>query len=576
LKPGRKKPGLKTFIDQDRIEGALPELHKALARQGMDPTEPLIEGILQRVQAAPDPKAAAKELKAGVGQLKGEIGRYGVTQQQAADIMRDYTAWRAPEEIVRPIKAYDSFTNAFRNMAYSLWLASHVRNLGGGIVQSAAQTAPGLRDYLKMGKLLFSKSPADDALKGELFQHAKIFSGFNPAETAAGKRMGSSITPDLPGAAPPITPGEYLGAKFKTGARLLNPLNWWKPLAPGGVLEQAGVRSGTQNFPALEAGRRLGGNIEDFLRGSQYLGQTRRGVAPAEAGREVLRTHFNYGGLAPFERKVMRRIVPFYTYMSRNLPLQLQTLMQRPGVIAPQLRLAAARPDKFIPSYLASGVAIPTGPEQDGKQQFISQLGLPVEEAFERLKMSPEGLYESLKNTTLAYAGGLNPLLKGPLEQLSGKQFFSGRDLADLRPQGTVKSVAEFLDPEQHHPLATQLISQGLANTPATRFLTALDKLSDPRKPAWARALNLGTGVRVTDVDMEKAQAIETRKVLEAILKSNPNISQYTEPYVRPEDQAKLRPEDIDRLQLLSRMQSNAQLAAKRRRQAGFGIPGSL
>jgi hypothetical protein len=190
LKPGRKKPGLKTFIDQDRIEGALPELHKALARQGMGPTEPLIEGILQRVQAAPDPKAAAKELKAGVGQLKGEIGRYGVTQQQAADIMRDYAAWRAPEEIVRPIKAYDSFTNAFRNMAYSLWLASHVRNLGGGVVQSAAQTAPGLRDYLKMGKLLFSKSPADDALKGELFQHAKIFSGFNPAETAAGKRMG--------------------------------------------------------------------------------------------------------------------------------------------------------------------------------------------------------------------------------------------------------------------------------------------------------------------------------------------------------------------------------------------------
>jgi hypothetical protein len=312
----------------------------------------------------------------------------------------------------------------------------------------------------------------------------------------------------------------------------------------------------------------VGGDIENRLRFAQYLGQTRKGISPLQAGREVLGTHFDYGALTPFERNVMKRLVPFYTFTRKNLPLQVENMLTRPGRIAPQLRMAASGNvrDEFVPSHLAGGVAIPTGPESpEGNRQYISQLGLPVEEAFEKMKLDPLNPLGSIGGTIMSYAGGLNPAVKGPLEQLTGKQFFSGRDLADLRPPGPIAGISDYLDENHQYPGVTSLVSQALSNSPATRFLTTFDKIMDPRKAAWAKALNLTTGVRVSDVNVEKSRAIEARKQLEEILKRNPAISQYTRTYVKPEDKLKLSPQDIERLQVLARMNANAKAAAKLR-----------
>jgi hypothetical protein len=261
-------------------------------------------------------------------------------------------------------------------------------------------------------------------------------------------------------------------------------------------------------------------------------------------------------------------IITGNTFMRKNMPLQLETLAQHPRSISPQLRIGAGTANSFVPEHLRSGVAIPLGQEnEEGQQRFISQLGLPVEEAFERLKVSPGNIGDTIRNTILAYAGGLNPLIKGPLEQLSNTQFFSGRKLSDLRPQGVVGGLAGVLDPDQQHPIVSQVLSQALANTPATRFLTATDKILDPRKPLWAKALNLGTGVRISDVDLEKSRAIETRKVLEALLRQHPQVATHTSLYVPPAMQSQLSPELISQLQIYARTQRDALAASKRTRE---------
>src|SRR3954453_1903621 len=109
-------------------------------------------------------------------------------------------------------------------------------------------------------------------------------------------------------------------------------------------------------------------------------------MTPSVAGESMNQLPFEYDTLAPVEKKVMRRLVPFYTFSSRNLPLQLQTLATRPGSISAQLRPLAQNTGQYIPNYLASGAVVPSGPETDGKQRFISQFGTPVEEALQRLK----------------------------------------------------------------------------------------------------------------------------------------------------------------------------------------------
>ena len=570
------------------LQGAGVEGHKLLARHGAPMTEDYIRGLMDPVTNAASPEEAANALRAARGDLRNTLGKYGLPEGQFNDLAREYAGWGAPEEAIKPLKVVDSMTNAFRNLAYSTWLSSHARNLGSGELQAALHSGPNFMQRIsnrvlsggataaELHKDLPALVPAglsDEAARrivGRLaYQHAGVGHGLANAETDLVR--GASQLPTGQWTNNPL--GHMAKGALQTTKDLLQAFahpvqkGFFKP---GGALEMEQVGRGTRNFPLLQAGRDIGSQVENRVRLSQFLGELKKGWDPAAAGPEVFKSQFDYGGLTPFERKVMRRAFPFYTYMSRNLPLQLENAIARPGVLNPQLRLGTSNMrGEFIPQHIASGVAIPTGGEDEqGNRQFVSQIGTPIEEAFERFKMRPGDPLGSIKDTAMAFGGGLNPLIKGPLESLFDKQLFSGRNLSDLKPQGMVGSLGSLLDPDMQHRGATQFLSQALANSPATRFATALDKLADPRKSLAQKALNLMTGVRVTDVDMNKARAIETRKALEDVLRANPAISQYTNLYVRPEDQEKLSEEDISRLQVLAALQKNAQAYAKERRLA--------
>ena len=109
-----------------------------------------------------------------------------------------------------------------------------------------------------------------------------------------------------------------------------------------------------------------------------------------------------------------------------------------------------------------------------------------------------------------------------------------------------------------------------MSNSPFTRFFTSLDKLTDPRKSAIQKLINLGTGVRVTDADLDKSQAIDSRRALEAILDQRPHLSQYSSFYVKREDVAKLSPEEVQLMRAYTQQVNAAkEYARKRREQLG-------
>lgn len=75
-------------------------------------------------------------------------------------------------------------------------------------------------------------------------------------------------------------------------------------------------------------------NVEDVFRLASFKGGLDRGLKPEVAMQRASQTHFDYGDLTPTERKAMRRVMPFYTFSSRNIPLQVKSLVQRPGKFA--------------------------------------------------------------------------------------------------------------------------------------------------------------------------------------------------------------------------------------------------
>jgi hypothetical protein len=277
------------------------------------------------------------------------------------------------------------------------------------------------------------------------------------------------------------------------------------------------------------------------------------------AGHQVNKLHFDYDALTGFEKNVMRRAVPFYTFARRNLPLQVETALTKPGVINAQykpFRQTSEDERGYIPGYLNRGVAIPTGPEVDGKRQYISKLGLPSEEAFEKMHFQ-DGL-PSVGKTVMDYMSMMNPLLKAPLEQLFDRQFHTQRNLSDLKAPQSASAIGHLMGDDN-----PQLLSQIMANSPATRFISSADKLFDPRKSLGQKLLNLGTGVRVTDVDTEKQRAVETRQALEEMMKGHPNLSKHTRFYVKPGDEANLTPGEIEMMRMYSGLQDQARAYAK-------------
>ena len=74
--------------------------------------------------------------------------------------------------------------------------------------------------------------------------------------------------------------------------------------------------------------------MEDELPKNRMATQQELQEASLRAGERVRKYNIDYGMLSSFEHKTMRRIVPFYGWMRRNLPLQMELLFTKPGYMA--------------------------------------------------------------------------------------------------------------------------------------------------------------------------------------------------------------------------------------------------
>lgn len=97
--------------------------------------------------------------------------------------------------------------------------------------------------------------------------------------------------------------------------------------------EGALARKGRDFNQAVETNARMASffyNLDKY--GQDYV----------EAARHTKKALFDYSELTEFEKKVMKNIIPFYTFMRKNLPRQLETLLENPTRIALPEKLSQA------------------------------------------------------------------------------------------------------------------------------------------------------------------------------------------------------------------------------------------
>jgi hypothetical protein len=158
--------------------------------------------------------------------------------------------------------------------------------------------------------------------------------------------------------------------------------------------------------------------------------------------------------------------------------------------------------------------------------------------------------------------GQSNPLIKGPLEYILNRQFYSGRQLSDLY------SMLEHDIGAWGRPL-----EQVVVNAPGgSRLLGLLRQARDERISPAERAaklfFNALTGLKFQDVDQDKTVRLAARTTLNQLLDQAPGMSTYENLFIKPADLAQLSPQEQRQYLLYRVLQSEAAKRARLKKQA--------
>jgi len=178
----------------------------------------------------------------------------------------------------------------------------------------------------------------------------------------------------------------------------------------------------SQKFKLYKLNARKTADVENILRGAMGWDRLSKGLGVDAALADVARYHFDYDDLSVLERSVIRRIVPFYTWTRKNLPLQIEMMLENPKVM---LRYANAKksieetsPDEDVyPDWFNNALSIRTPFKGQSGSSVYYQVDAPFKDigGLANPATAPGKLLEMA-----------NPLFKTPIELKMGKKAFGG------------------------------------------------------------------------------------------------------------------------------------------------------
>jgi len=222
------------------------------------------------------------------------------------------------------------------------------------------------------------------------------------------------------------------------------------------------TRQGIQRFNplsreniALTKGREVGQFFEKQAKVVAILSEIRQGKNVKEAIKTAEEAIFNYRKLTEFERSIMRRLIPFYTFARKNAELQIKALAHTPGRVVAQLKFikgagqAVGEPVteediEGLPDFVLENLGIKAGAylnNQYGQSVFLTGFGLPIEE-FLRKFSGEGGIISNLIMDTLSQA---NPAIKFPVERALDKDFFRNRPVSEIDKADGIKWMIDVM-----------------------------------------------------------------------------------------------------------------------------------
>ena len=206
----------------------------------------------------------------------------------------------------------------------------------------------------------------------------------------------------------------------------------WNPLRRDNVYNTA-IRSGNAE-------------MEEFVRGSLAYDSIVNGMDEAATISRVNQFHFNYSkeNMSDFERQWMARAYPFYTWMRNSIPLMATQLARNPRPFLRYLTMKrnlemGVEKDKNIASWYGKRWGIDLGALMGNPNQGARSFAFP--------DLPFMDLVEATQDPLRVATGGLNPLIKTPIELFTGINTFSQVPIKDqyIKPPGMFQRIPGFL-----------------------------------------------------------------------------------------------------------------------------------
>ena len=184
----------------------------------------------------------------------------------------------------------------------------------------------------------------------------------------------------------------------------------------------------------LQKGFQVGNMMEDNARLATFLDVFKRTGSFDEAAQMTKRALFDYSDLSAFERTVMKRLFPFYTWTRKNIPAQVKALWSNPerarklDIARQQAEYEEGRPDpQNIYEFYNKGVPIYLGKEERDE----------VWKMYRMLNYLPIADLERTTDMEKMVTEMLSPILKHPYEQIKNYDLFRQKQIEQYTGETT-------------------------------------------------------------------------------------------------------------------------------------------
>lgn len=373
--------------------------------------------------------------------------------QQIPRFVRDWNlpGWNPQSKIVR---LYDRVLSMWKSGVTIYRPAHHLRNMVGDVYLGWMDGVNSLRPYTLAARVQRSMRGSYDTLENvdELVRVGIL-----------GKQYGTPM------------PGQVL-FKNKSGvtftAEQIGAVAHQK-----GLLEHANTLEDIIDMGDNSRIKPFGGRVQKVARGASELQNHNARLAHfidkvmksrgtdldeifEQASRRARKWHPSGLDLTDFERTSMRRIIPFYSWMRKSLPLLLEGLVMNPGKALIPAKIYDAMQeangvdtpgrtdpfpvDQMFPEWIrAQGVGPISGP--DGMLGSISNQS-PPGYVMGGMGLNPlTELMTQIESPGRSLTSSLTPALSIPIELMTGRKLFTGEPIsgADARPGAAEQYIGE-------------------------------------------------------------------------------------------------------------------------------------